>query len=42
MDVIKECMKVFYYRDVCSLDLYFIVVVMKEGVEFKEDEKFED
>ncbi|CRK20045.1 Proteasome subunit beta type-7 like protein [Verticillium longisporum] len=40
-DVIKECMKVLYYRDARSLDSYSIAVVTKDGVELKEDEKLE-
>ncbi|TPX15631.1 uncharacterized protein E0L32_004329 [Thyridium curvatum] len=41
VDVIKECMKVLYYRDARSLDTYSIGVVTKEGVEIKTDEKLE-
>jgi len=39
--VIKECMKVLYYRDARSLDSYSIAVVTKAGVELKTDEKLE-
>ncbi|EMT62302.1 Putative proteasome subunit beta type-4 [Fusarium odoratissimum] len=31
--IIKECMKVLYYRDARSLDSYSMAVVTKEGVE---------
>ncbi|KAK1780677.1 nucleophile aminohydrolase [Copromyces sp. CBS 386.78] len=41
VEVIKECMKVLYYRDARSLDRYSIAVVTKEGVELKEDEQLE-
>ncbi|KAM0283619.1 hypothetical protein ACHAQH_002397 [Verticillium albo-atrum] len=40
-DVIKECMKVLYYRDARSLDSYSIAVITKDGVELKENEKLE-
>jgi len=39
--VIKECMKVLFYRDARSLDRYSIAVVTKEGVDLKLDEKLE-
>jgi 20S proteasome subunit beta 7 len=42
VDVIKECMKVLFYRDARSLDTYSIAVITKEGVELKEDEKLEE
>lgn len=41
VEVVKECMKVLYYRDARSLDRYSIAVVTKEGVELKEDEQLE-
>lgn len=41
VDVVKECMKVLFYRDARSLDRYSIAVVTKEGVELKEDEQLE-
>jgi 20S proteasome subunit beta 7 len=41
VDIIKECMKVLYYRDARSLDKYSIAVVTKEGVEIKENEQLE-
>ncbi|KAK3497164.1 nucleophile aminohydrolase [Neurospora hispaniola] len=41
VEVIKECMKVLYYRDARSLDRYSIAVVTKDGVELKEDEQLE-
>jgi 20S proteasome subunit beta 7 len=42
VDVIKECMKVLFYRDARSLDTYSIAVITKDGVELKEDEKLEE
>jgi 20S proteasome subunit beta 7 len=41
VDVIKECMKVLFYRDARSLDRYSIAVVTKDGVELSEDEQLE-
>lgn len=41
VDVVKECMKVLFYRDARSLDSYSLAVVTKEGVELQEDEKLE-
>jgi len=41
VEVVKECMKVLYYRDARSLDKYSIAVVTKDGVELKEDETLE-
>jgi 20S proteasome subunit beta 7 len=38
---IQECMKVLFYRDARSLDIYSIAVVTKDGVVLKEDEKLE-
>ncbi|KAF2109101.1 nucleophile aminohydrolase [Lophiotrema nucula] len=40
--LIKECMKVLFYRDARSLDKYSIAVITKDGVELKEDEKLEN
>jgi len=40
--VVKECMKVLFYRDARSLDRYSLAVVTKEGgVEISEDETLE-
>ncbi len=40
--VIRECMKVLFYRDARSLDRFSIAVVTKEGgVDLKEDEQLE-
>ncbi|PTD12349.1 Proteasome subunit beta type-7 [Fusarium culmorum] len=36
INIIKECMKVLYYRDARSLDSYSMAVVTKEGVEINE------
>lgn len=41
VNIIKECMKVLYYRDARSLDSYSLAIVTKDGVELKEDEKLE-
>lgn len=41
VDVVKQCMKVLFYRDARSLDQYSIAVVTKDGVDLKEDEKLE-
>ncbi|KAF2084128.1 proteasome component PRE4 [Saccharata proteae CBS 121410] len=41
--VVKECMKVLFYRDARSLDKYSIAVVEKnKGVDLKENEKLEE
>ncbi|KAK5655386.1 hypothetical protein OQA88_5656 [Cercophora sp. LCS_1] len=41
VEVVKECMKVLFYRDARSLDRYSIAVVTKDGIELKEDEQLE-
>lgn len=41
IDVIRECMKVLYYRDARSLDRYSLAVVTKAGVEISENEQLE-
>lgn len=41
VEVVKECMKVLFYRDARSMDEYSIAVVDKDGVELKEREKLE-
>jgi 20S proteasome subunit beta 7 len=41
VEIVKECMKVLFYRDARSLDSYSIAVVTKEGIDLKEDEKLE-
>ena len=41
VDIIKECMKVLFYRDARSLDSYSIAVITADGVEIKENEKLE-
>ncbi|KAK4140030.1 nucleophile aminohydrolase [Dichotomopilus funicola] len=41
VDVVKECMKVLFYRDARSLDRYSLAVVTKDGVELREDEQLE-
>lgn len=40
--LVKECMKVLFYRDARSMDKYSIAVITKDGVELKEDEKLEN
>ena len=42
VNVIKECMKVLFYRDARSLDSYSLAVVTKDGVEMSHDQKLED
>lgn len=42
IQVIKDCMKVLFYRDARSLDVYSIAVISKEGVDIKESEKLEN
>ncbi|CAK7229885.1 Proteasome subunit beta type-7 [Sporothrix bragantina] len=39
--VIKECMKVLYYRDARSLDTYSLAIITKDGVKLSTDEKLE-
>lgn len=41
VEVVRECMKVLFYRDARSLDIYSIATIGKEGVSIKEDEKLE-
>lgn len=42
VELVKECMKVLFYRDARSLDKYSIAILTKDaGVELKEDEKLE-
>jgi 20S proteasome subunit beta 7 len=40
--IVRECMKVLFYRDARSLDSYSIAVVTKEGIRLSEDEKLEN
>ncbi|KAK5124005.1 hypothetical protein LTR85_002202 [Meristemomyces frigidus] len=42
VEVIKECMKVLFYRDARSMDEYSIAVVDETGVELKQKEKLEN
>lgn len=44
VDLVKECMKVLFYRDARSLDNYSIAIVEKgsKAVDLKEDEKLEN
>ncbi|KAI5923293.1 20S proteasome subunit [Camillea tinctor] len=41
VEVIRECMKVLFYRDARSLDSYSLAIVTKDGVELRENEKLE-
>ncbi|KAK5987320.1 Proteasome subunit beta type-7 [Cladobotryum mycophilum] len=41
VNIIKECMKVLFYRDARSLDTYSIAVITKDGIDLKENEKLE-
>jgi 20S proteasome subunit beta 7 len=41
VDVVRECMKVLFYRDARSLDKYSLAVVTKDGVEISENEQLE-
>jgi 20S proteasome subunit beta 7 len=40
--VVRECLKVLFYRDARSMDRYSLAVITKEGVEMHEDEKLEN
>ncbi|KAF1987774.1 proteasome endopeptidase complex, beta subunit [Aulographum hederae CBS 113979] len=42
VELIRECMKVLFYRDARSMDKYSIAVISKSGVDLKEDEKLEN
>ena len=42
VDLVKECMKVLFYRDARSMNEYSIAVVDEKGVELKEAEKLEN
>ncbi|KAI3390496.1 hypothetical protein diail_9500 [Diaporthe ilicicola] len=42
VQVIRDCMKVLYYRDARSWDGYSLAVVTRDGVEVSYDEKLED
>ncbi|KAK4232393.1 nucleophile aminohydrolase [Podospora fimiseda] len=41
VEIVKECMKVLFYRDARSLDRYSIAVVTKDGIDLKENEQLE-
>ena len=41
-EAIKECMKVLFYRDARSMDSYSIAIMIKDGIELKEEEKLEN
>jgi 20S proteasome subunit beta 7 len=40
--VVRECMKVLFYRDARSLDSYSLAVVTKDGIELHENERLEN
>ncbi|KFA64478.1 hypothetical protein S40285_01019 [Stachybotrys chlorohalonatus IBT 40285] len=42
IEIIRECMKVLFYRDARSLDSYSIAVVTKDGVRIRDHEQLED
>lgn len=42
VELIKECMKVLFYRDARSMDTYSMAVVTKDGVETTYDNKLEN
>jgi 20S proteasome subunit beta 7 len=42
IEVIRECMKVLFYRDARSLDSYSIAIVTKDGVRIRDNEELED
>ncbi|KAI1802219.1 proteasome endopeptidase complex, beta subunit [Daldinia bambusicola] len=41
IEVVRECMKVLFYRDARSLDSYSLAVVTKDGIDLSENEKLE-
>jgi 20S proteasome subunit beta 7 len=41
-EIIRECMKVLFYRDARSLDSYSIAVVTKDGVRIRDDMQLEE
>jgi 20S proteasome subunit beta 7 len=42
VDVLRECMKVLFYRDARSLDRYSLAIVTEDGVHIMDNEKLED
>ncbi|KAF2474583.1 proteasome endopeptidase complex, beta subunit [Lindgomyces ingoldianus] len=42
ISLVKECMKVLFYRDARSMDKYSIAIITKAGVELTEDERLEN
>lgn len=41
VEIVRECMKVLFYRDARSLDAFSLAVVTKDGIDLSEDEKLE-
>ncbi|KAI1412566.1 proteasome endopeptidase complex, beta subunit [Hypoxylon sp. FL1857] len=41
VEVIRECMKVLFYRDARSLDSYSLAIVTEDGITLSENEKLE-
>ncbi|AEO65502.1 663f0dc2-7d00-433d-8979-22e8dcae8a1d [Thermothielavioides terrestris] len=41
VQIVRDCMKVLFYRDARSLDRYSLAVVTRDGVEISEDERLE-
>jgi 20S proteasome subunit beta 7 len=42
VEIVRECMKVLFYRDARSWDVYSLAVVTAKGVELSETEKLEN
>lgn len=42
VEVIRECMKVLFYRDARSSDVYSLAIVTKDGITLSENEKLEE
>ncbi|RCI07903.1 hypothetical protein L249_5782 [Ophiocordyceps polyrhachis-furcata BCC 54312] len=42
VEIVRECIKVLFYRDARSLDRYSLAVVTKDGVELSTNEQIED
>lgn len=40
--LVKECMKVLFYRDARSMDKYSIAIISTDGVDLNEDERLEN
>jgi 20S proteasome subunit beta 7 len=40
--IVRECLKVLFYRDARSMDRYSLAIITKDGVTMHEDEKLEN